>query len=138
MGDDSHTRSLFHQLKNEWSLFWGSLSGDDEPTVEHELLEVDGLESLTLEDVRTLTRELSDNRRSLNQRLESLAKELELNNAKLESLRLVGAEDDETVGRIGVLGEEGRRLAIELARIDVKLRRARELEDRRRSDLTSA
>lgn len=139
MGDDSHSRSIVHRMKNEWSLFWGSLAGEDDESVEATLEDVDGLESMTLEDVRNLTRELSDDRKRLNQRLESLAKELELNSAKLESLKLVGGESEETLGRMQELNDQGQQLSLEMARLDMRLRKARELEDRRRGgDLTSA
>lgn len=138
MGDDSHSRSLVHRMKNEWSLFWGSLAGEEDESVETAMEDVDGLESMTLEDVRTLTRELSDDRKRLNQRLESLAKELELNSAKLESLKLVGGEPEETLGRMQELSEQGQQLSLEMARLDMRLRKARDLEDRRRGDLTSA
>jgi chromosome segregation ATPase len=125
-------------MKNEWSLFWGSLAGDEEESGEIALEDVDGLEAMTLEDVRHLTRELSEDRRRLNQRLESLAKELELNNAKLESLKLVGAQPEETVSRMQELNEQGQQLTQEMHRLDLKLRKAREIEDRRREELTPA
>lgn len=137
MGDDSSHSSIVHRMKNEWSLFWGSLAGDEESD-EIALEDVDGLEAMTLEDVRHLTRELSEDRRRLNQRLESLAKELELNHAKLESLKLVGGEPEETVSRMQELSEQGQQLTQEMHRLDLKLRKAREIEDRRREELTPA
>lgn len=141
MGDDSRRRSIVDSLKNEWSLLWESIAGDgeEEGTPENENSFENGqVRVLSLEDIRRLTRDLSHGRRTLNQRLESLHKELELNTAKLESLRLVGGEDEATVRKINELSEQGQRLSNELSQLDEKLKLARTHEDKIRRRLTAA
>ncbi|MBX3040089.1 MAG: hypothetical protein KF789_05195 [Bdellovibrionaceae bacterium] len=141
MEDDSRN-SIVKSLKNEWSLFWDSLAGEEDG-VENEDKNEDPFESgrlsvLSLDDVKKLTRELSQGRKTLNQRLENLNKEIELNSAKLESLRLVGSSDEDTLSKINELTDQGQKLAHDLAELDSRLRFAREEEDRIRRELTPA
>lgn len=141
MEDDSRN-SIVKSLKNEWSLFWDSLAGE-ELIEENEDKREDPFESgrlsvLSLDDVKKLTRELSHGRKTLNQRLEILNKEIELNSAKLESLRLVGGSDEDTIRKINELTDQGQKLAHEMAELDSRLRVAREEEDRLRRELTPA
>ena len=144
MEDDSrNSNSIVQSLKNEWSLFWESLTGEEgDPAAESgEVDEAFGsgeLRVLSLDDVKRLTQELSQGRKTLNQRLESLSKEIELNAAKLESLRLVGGSDEETLAKINELNDLGQRLAQQLEDLDAKLRLARSEEDRLRQELTPA
>jgi chromosome segregation ATPase len=137
MGDDSSS-SIVQSLRNEWSLFWESLSGEMPEKKDENSFETGKLKVLSLDDVRRLTRELSQGRKRLNQRLESLTKELELNSAKLESLRMMGSEDEETLRKINELNDQGQRLSHELARLDQTLSAARAHEDDIRRQLTPA
>lgn len=136
MEDDSRN-SIVKSLKNEWSLFWESIAGegDEENTDKLLPLESGTLRVLSLEDLRMITFDLSQNRKVLNQRLESLQKEIELNSAKLESLRLIGAPTEEILQRINELHDQGQRLTHELDELNKQLRVARNHEDRLRSDL---
>jgi len=128
MGDDSR-KSLVYSLKNEWSLLWQSIAGDHEQEVDLRTMSEDQ-RNLTLDDLRAMSRELSQDRLRLHRRLESLHKEIELNTAKLDSLRLVGADNEETVRRINELSEQGQRTSQELADLDHKIRMARDHEER--------
>jgi hypothetical protein len=47
---------------------------------------------------------------------------LELNAAKLESLRLVGSEDEDTLKRIGELNDIGQVLTEQLNKLDEKIK----------------
>lgn len=136
MGDDSR-KSLVHALKDEWSLLWESLAGEDAANPENPF-ETGKLRSLTLDDVRRLTRELSQNRRKLNRRLETLQKEIELNTAKLDSIRSVGQDDENAVQKINDLSEQGQKISHELSQLNDRLRTAREQEDRLRRRFTLA
>ncbi|MBX2988408.1 MAG: hypothetical protein KF802_10985 [Bdellovibrionaceae bacterium] len=137
--DDGHSSSLVQTLKNEWSLLWESIAGEgDETPNAREVFEQGPLKILSLEDIRHLTLELSQGRKRLNQRLESLGKEIEWNSAKLESLRLVGGEDTDTVQKIHELNDQGQRISQELAKLDQILRTTREQEDSLRGQLTTA
>lgn len=127
MGDD-RSKPRSSSLKKEWSLLWESIAGDESAETENPF-ETGKVRALSLDDVKHLTREMSQDRRKLNRRLESLTKEIELNTAKLESVRLVGGEAEETVRKISELHEQGQRVATELEELDQKLRMARDRED---------
>lgn len=124
MGDDSRS-SLVQTLKNEWSLFWDSLTPAEKT---EDPFKTGRLKILTVDEVRAITKALSQDRRRLHQRLEKLHKEIDLTQAKLDSVRLVGGTADETVARMNELNDQGASLSQELQKLDEKLRAARDLE----------
>lgn len=132
MSDGSSSRSIVKGLKNELSLFMEVFQGEDSESKES-MTPVQ--ETLTLEDIRSMTKVLSEDRKKLNQRLESLNKELDLNAAKLESLRLVGGDHEGTLSRIHELNDLGLSLAESLEKIDQKLKQARLQEEALREEL---
>lgn len=133
MGDDS-SRSIVKALKNEWSLFWEAFQGEKEgDDFSNEQLKV-----LDLDQIREITKALLEDRKKINQKLESLSKEIDLNSAKLESLRLVGAEEDTTLERIHELNDLGQTMAQTLTKLDKKLREIREQENQIQEELISS
>ncbi len=124
MGDGS-SRSIVKALKNEWSLFWEAIQGDESSQPEFPKAQ---LEIMSLDQARELARSLSDGRKKINQRLESLNKEIDLNSAKLETLRLVGALEDETLKRIHELNDIGQTMAEAMLKLDQRLRLLRDQE----------
>lgn len=118
--EDGSSNSIVKNLKNEWALFWESISGEEPITTD--AFETGKLNILSLDQLQEITRSLSQDRKRLNQKLESLNKELELNTAKLESLRLVGSEDNSTVQRINELSDIGQFLSEQLHKLDEKIR----------------
>lgn len=123
MGDDS-SRSIVRALKIEWSLFWEAFQKEDK-----EILPVEKLEVMSLEQAREIAKALSNDRKLINQKLESLTKEIDLNSAKLEGLRLVGASVEDTLQRIEELNDLGQTMATSLAKVDEKLRKLRDREN---------
>jgi len=117
--DDGHSKkSLIKALKNEWALLWDSISfeeGDEE------------VQELTPEQIQKIIKSLSADRKSLNQEMESLRKEIEINSAKAESLRLVGGEAEDVIKRLDELSDRGRLLSETLVKIDEKLKLIREI-----------
>lgn len=135
--NDESSNSLVQSLKNEWALFWESISGD-EPAKGEDPFQTGHIKVLSLEDLRSLTRDLSQNRKRLNQRLESLGKELDLNSAKLESLRAVGEDEKPVLEKINELHDFGQKVSHELSQLDQRLKIARDHEDHLRRQLTPA
>ncbi len=133
------SEGLIGGLKTEWSLFWDTILGDDDSDQEGKKNEdgletkdpfVNGkLESLSLEQIKAITRALSSDRKKLNQKMESLNKELELNAAKLESLKLVGGDFEEPLVRIDELNSQGQKFSEQMNEISERLRLARQRED---------
>lgn len=129
MGDDS-SRSIVKALKNEWSLLWDALQRDKHGDEDLE-------EGSNLELVKAQTKALLQDRKKINEKLESLNKEIELNAAKLESLRLVGADSEPTLNRLSELSDVGQTLATLMQKVDTRLRDAREKEDKLQQALLS-
>lgn len=137
MGDDS-SRSIVKALKNELSLLWDAFQGEEENTNSKNPSINGKLEVLSLDQIREITRALVEDRKKLNQKLESVSKEIDLNSAKLESLRLVGAEDEDTLKRIHELHDLGQSMVTALSKLDKQLRYIREKEDQIHEDLISS
>lgn len=127
-------------FKIEWSLFWEGILGDHS---EVEVAEVEkkkpqeSVRVLTRENIQTLIKELSNQRKQLHKQIEKVNKEIELNSTKLESLRLVGSEPEDTINRINELSDKGQELSLELEKLDQKLKwvRAHEKEAATDKDL---
>jgi chromosome segregation ATPase len=134
MGDDS-SRSILKSLKNEWSLFLEAFHGEEVP----EGIDPDEVvvKPMDLDQIRTITKHLVENRKKLNQKMESLSKEIDLNSAKLESLKLVGGEAEETLKRIHELHDLGQGIATALTKVDRRLRSIREQEDQINEEMIS-
>jgi len=141
MGDDS-SRSIVKALKNEWSLFWEAFQGEESESKteksEQNSFDNGKVEVLTLDEIREITKALVQDRKKINQKIESLSKEIDLNSAKLESLRLVGGEEDGTLKRIHELNDLGQSMAEALNKLDKQLRQIREQENRIQEDLISS
>lgn len=141
MGDDS-SRSIVKALKNEWSLFWEAFQGEESQSKteksEQNSFDNGKVEVLTLDEIREITKALVQDRKKINQKIESLSKEIDLNSAKLESLRLVGGEEDGTLKRIHELNDLGQSMAEALNKLDKQLRQIREQENRIQEDLISS
>ena len=129
MGDDS-SRSIVKSLKKEWALFLEAFQGDEADETKEDGFDKAQVEVLDMDKIRQLTRALTEDRKKINQKLETLNKELDLNSAKLESLRLVGGSEDETIDRIHELNDLGQKMAEALMKLDSKLKdiRNKELE----------
>ena len=135
---DLRGSSILGGLKLEWSLFWETLTGEDvviEDADNKDPFLSGKLDILNLEQIKVMTKALSTDRKKLNQKLESLNKELDMNSIKLESLRLVGGDTQETVERINELSDLGQALGDQLDKINDRLRMTREREVRLKEEL---
>lgn len=123
-------------LKTEWNLFWETILGDEESDQEgagssniKDPFVTGKLETLSLEQIKVITKALSSDRKILNQKLETINREIEENTARLESLKLVGGESEETVLKINELNDLGQALSQQLDKINERLKIARSRED---------
>ena len=125
-GSSKSSHSFIENLKLEWTLFWDSLVGEDDSAPEY--LIQNKLESLSLYQIKKITKSLSSDRKLLNQQLESVKKEIDLNSAKLETLILVGGDVQDTTERIEALHDLGQGLTEQLEKVDHKLKMTRRRE----------
>lgn len=128
MSEGDSSKSTVSKLKTEWALFWESIAGEeieDEASLQakaDDAFHTGKLGSLGAEQLQEISRALSQDRKRLHQKMESLHKELDLNAAKLETLRLVGSSEEETLKRINELNDIGQVLGNQLAKIDEKIK----------------
>ena len=122
-------KTLVNNLKTEWSLFWDSISGDFLETPPEDPFETGRVQVLTLEQVKEISRTLSKSRRQVNQKIESVTKEIEQLSTRLDSLRLVGGQEDDSLKKLHELSDQGQALSQELAGIDERLKRVRQAEE---------
>ncbi len=111
--------SFVDNLKNEWQLFWDGLKSSED---EFDRAEV---QPLDLSKIKALTKTLSEERKKLNRRLETIQKEIEVYTAKLETLKMVGASPEETVELISELTDAGQLVVDQLSKLDHRLDWAR-------------
>jgi DNA-binding transcriptional MerR regulator len=121
--DPDGTKNKQNPLKVEWNLFWEGLFGESDKDQE-----MTPPRPITKDQLKELSRDLSQKRKQLHKQIETLNKEIEVNSVKLESLKLVGAETDETLSRINVLSDKGQELSQELQKLNQKLQFVRERE----------
>lgn len=115
-------------FKNEWSLFWEGLTGTQDGFVDDAEFGRMKPQPMSLKQIKEITRALSHEKMKLNQRLESIHREIEINTAKLQSLQLVGAPSEETLARINELTDQGQKLASELQELDQRLNLVRKTQ----------
>lgn len=121
--DPDESKMKQNPLKIEWSLFWDGILGDNNPEAPEA-----PLQTLTREKIKELIKDLSSQRRQLHKQIEGVNKEIELNSAKLESLKLVGGEPQDTISRINELSDKGQTLEQELQKLNQKLKFVRDRE----------
>lgn len=120
-GAGKNKSSFMSELLTEWQLFWQSLA----PGLAEDDFDQAEISPLDLPKIKALTKALSDERKKLNRRLESIQKEIDLNSAKLDSLKVVGADPHETVGRLAELTDIGQQVNEQLSKLDHRLDWAR-------------
>lgn len=132
--DDSFVRAL----KEEWKLFWESLKADPEEakTKAATSFETEKLKTLSLEDVRRITRSLSLHRRRLNQELEFLQSEIEQQTSDLQ--QQPNEVREKTVRHLNDLNDRGQAMSLRLSQLDQHLRETRRREDELNHEKTGA
>ncbi len=138
MGDDGSISSkkrknsthenFLDSLKSEWNLFWHSIVGDteEEATSETELdLFSNKLDNMSVDQIRAMIKSLSQDRKLINQRIEVLHKEIELNQAKIDSYRVLGQDISNEEKRLSELHDLGQGLTHQLSKTDSFLKLAR-------------
>lgn len=119
-------------FKNEWSLFWEGLTGSEVEIRSHqdEEFALMKIQPMTMKQIKDITKGLSEEKMKLNQKLESIHREIELNTAKLQSVQLMGGNSDDTLLRINELTDQGQQLTSELEKLDSRLNLVRKFEVR--------
>ncbi|HPI41085.1 MAG TPA: hypothetical protein PLJ21_09790 [Pseudobdellovibrionaceae bacterium] len=131
MDDDPNTNK--GSLKHEWNLLWKSLSRDF-PEIDEDFEEIKHLEAMTFEDIKKITKNLSQNRKSLHQQLEELQKNIKIYEDKLESVRLVHGDTSDIEIKLSSFIDSGESLIEALQKIDDKIKILQKVRDQSQKD----
>lgn len=128
MGDDRSRRaekSLFDIFKEEWSLFFESFIEDDEVKLQSQNLSLgtnELLDRMSFEEIEDLKRNLSAERKSINQQLEILQKEVDRLNETYEQARFQSEDTSRIQNEMNVLSDKGHKLSHKLNRLNERLK----------------
>jgi methyl-accepting chemotaxis protein len=123
MKDDSSQSGL----KQEWSLLIHSFLEDDSNKLEL----VDKMKSseLSVERIKSIKKELSAQRKKMNQAIEKIKIKIEQVNTVIENLKLVGSDASGLMKEIDFLSNEGEKISEEVLMLDQKIKRIHELQE---------
>lgn len=114
--------AIVDTLKTEWSLFWDSLLGDHE----QDPFDSSEVQKLSLDQLKEISKSLSSEKKKINLELEKINKSIEASTTKLENLKLVYGDLEETLDNLQMLSSEGDLLNQKLQRLDSRIQKARE------------
>ena len=130
--------SFLDNLKNEWRLFWHGIISDDNDEIQSDPFRSDRIQALTLDQIKQITRALSQDRKRLNQRIESVQKEIDSHTENLESQKLVGADTEPTLLQIQKIMDVGHQLSQQLEKVSVQISKFRKRESELKAQIKGA
>ena len=122
--DDEYSQS---GLKHEWSMLIHSF-------IENEAMKIDLVNKIknsqiSVESIKSLKKEFSLKRKKLNQTIEKIKIKIDQLNLVIENLMLVGSDATGLLKEIDFLNHEGEKISEEIALLDLKIKKIRELQD---------
>lgn len=123
MKDDSSQNGL----KQEWSLLIHSFLEDDS----NKFKIVDRLktEDISVERIKAVKKELSAQRKKMNQAIEKIKIKIDQVSTVIENLKLVGSDTTGLLKEIDFLNNEGEKMSEEVLVLDQKIKRIHELQE---------
>ncbi len=122
--NDDYTQS---GLRQEWSLLIHSFLEDDSNKLE--LVDKMRNSELSGERIRSLKKDLSSQRKKLNQAIEKIKIKIDQVSVVIENLTLVGSDTSGLLKEIDFLNREGEKISEEMSGLDQKIRKIHELQD---------
>lgn len=127
--NDNSTDSFVESIKTDWNLFWHGIVGEEKNQEPIDAFDTAKIEKLNLDQIKKITKSLSQDRKNLHQKIEEVNKEIDLNTEKIESLKLVGGDYVDTVEQINRLNDIGQLLSTQLDKLNGQLKFFRIRED---------
>lgn len=116
-------------IRSEWALLLHSFLDEDSNPVEIiDRIRMDA-DPMTLDEVQSLKKKLSDERKLLNLRVEAIKEQLESNSQILANLELVGSNTEEILAENEALHAEGEEVTEKLASLGTKIKKLHDLQD---------
>lgn len=123
MKDDSSQSGL----KQEWSLLIHSFLEDE--SIKLEIVDKMKSSELSIERIKSIKKELSAQRKKMNQAIEKIKIKIEQVTTVIENLRLVGSDISGLMKEIDFLNNEGEKMSEEVLMLDQKIKRIHELQE---------
>ncbi|MBC7465950.1 MAG: hypothetical protein H7256_08150 [Bdellovibrio sp.] len=117
----------FSGLREEWSLLVHSIIDDNSAD---EKLQTANIQELSLEQIKILKRDLSEQRKNLNVAIEQIKSRIDRAFTVLENLELVGSDPEDTQDEIEKLNQQGAKVSGQIATLDKQLNKIHELTDK--------
>lgn len=113
-------------LREEWSLLVHSIIDDSEADdLKNENI---NLQKLTIEQIKTFKRDLSQQRNQINLKIEEIKNRIDEALSVIENLELVGSNAEEYKKEVEQLNSEGEKVSALISEIDLKLNKIRDIE----------
>ncbi len=112
-------------LKEEWKLLLHSFLENN--SKQDELL--DEVRKLSVEQLQTIKKDLSQRRKKLNQAIEKIKIKIDQVNNVIDNLNLVGSDSTGLVKEIDFLNREGEKISEEIFSVDEKIKKIHGLQD---------
>ena len=120
--------SSFGGLQKEWSLLVHSFL-DQAPT-DKKIIPKLNPQDLTMDQVKILKKDLSHQRKVLNQKIEAIKSEIEKLSNVIENLKLVGSSTANFHDEIDLLHQSGEKISGEIFIVEQKINKIHDLKDR--------
>lgn len=116
-------------IRSEWALLLHSFL--DEIANPVEIIDRIQVEQSTmnLDEIESLKKKLSDERKIFFQRIEVIKIQLEEKNQLVSNLELVGSNTDEVQAEIAELQVEGQQISDKIERLDLKIKKLHEVKE---------
>ncbi len=120
--------SNFGGLQKEWSLLVHSFL--DQTPQDKKIVSKLNPQDLNLEQVKIVKKDLSSQRKILNQKIEAINFELDKLSGVVENLKLVGSDSTEINDEIDSLHLQGEKISSEIQSVELKITKIHDLKDR--------
>ena len=118
--------SSFGGLQKEWSLLVHSFL-DQTPT-DKKIIPKLNPQDLTMDQVKILKKDLSHQRKVLNQKIEAIKSEIEKLSGIIENLKLVGSDTADIHDEIDLLNLHGEKISNEIFSVEQKINKIHDLK----------
>ncbi len=119
--------SSFGGLQKEWSLLVHSFL--DQAPNKKTTPKLDP-QDLTMDQVKILKKDLSHQRKALNQKIETIKSEIDKLSGVIENLKLVGSDTADIHYEIDLLHQSGKKISGEINTVEQKINKIHDLKDR--------
>lgn len=115
-------------IRSEWALLLHSFLDEDSNFEIIDRIRLDQ-DQMSIEEIDSVKRKLSDERKIFNQRIELIKEELDEKQQIIANLELVGSDTEEITNEIEQLQSEGQQISDKLEKIDLKIKKLHDLKD---------